>query len=163
MKPGRVPKPSVVRSIERGEPDAPDDEPLPLGTLPEPPADSSEEVRRVWTETLQAAPAGLLRRLDIGLFAVYCRAVVQYDKAMRHVEANGAVVVTKAGTVVENPWHKTAIKQALLMIRTVDQLGFSPAARTRIRVTPSSAPVAETTQATNGPNRFARNGVRRAA
>jgi P27 family predicted phage terminase small subunit len=44
------------------------------------------------------------------------------------------VVKTSNGNAVQNPFLPIMNKQAMIMLRAAEQIGFTPASRTRIRV-----------------------------
>lgn len=139
---GRARKPSHLRIVEgtdrgpkgKGRGKRIDREPVPPGHLdPEsPPEDFDDEEAKVWREVLEAAPHGMLRRLDSGILRLWCVAFVLHSDARRKLKASSMLTKTTNGNVVQNPYLGVINRQAVLMKALAAELGFSPAARTRV-------------------------------
>ena len=117
------------------------DEPEPDGDLHEPPAafarlkpEISAKLCAIWREVIENAPAGLLKRLDSSVLMMYCRSRVTYESAYQKVDEAGEVIKIKGGQFQKNPFLSIAERHAAMMTRCCDQMGFSPAARTRVKV-----------------------------
>jgi P27 family predicted phage terminase small subunit len=117
-------------------------EPLPKGNLSAAPAHFDAELTEVWDYAIRHAPAGLLKMLDSGVLETWCTAHVLHRKAVAEVRKFGMLVKPPNSPVpVQSPWLPIVNKQAFIMLRAVDHLGFSPASRTRIMLddqTPSA-------------------------
>jgi P27 family predicted phage terminase small subunit len=109
-------------------------EPLPVGDLKDAPQHFGDELRAVWAYAIQYAPAGLLKMLDAAVLETWCCALVTYRHAMAELRASGSMTVEGSRGPMPSPYIAIANKQALLMLRTVEHLGFSPATRTRISI-----------------------------
>jgi P27 family predicted phage terminase small subunit len=108
-------------------------EPQPLGALLDPPAHFDDEVKAVWNYAIQHAPRGLLRMLDSSVLETWCCAHVMHRRAVTEVRKYGMIVkAPNTGVPVQSPFLPIVNKQALIMMRAIDHLGFSPASRTRI-------------------------------
>jgi P27 family predicted phage terminase small subunit len=108
-------------------------EPKPVGDLKEPPAHFDEELREVWNTAIENAPKGLLKKLDGSVLEAWCCAHVLHRKAVAQVRSFGLLMkAPNTGLPIQSPYLPVINKQALIMLRAVDHLGFSPAARTRI-------------------------------
>ncbi len=142
--PGPRPKPTALKLIAGNPGHRPlnTDEPEPDGDLFEPPASFSrakpERAARlcaIWREVIANAPAGLLRKLDGSILERYCRSWVTYQDADEKVEEAGAVIsINKGKQFQKNPFLSIRDQQNAILDRLCDQMGFSPAARTRVKV-----------------------------
>jgi P27 family predicted phage terminase small subunit len=117
------------------------DEPEPDGDLFDPPASFSRSkperaarLCQIWREAIGNAPAGLLRNLDGSVLERYCRSWLTYLEADEKVEEAGAVIKIKGGQFQKNPFLSIRDQQNSILDRLCDQMGFSPAARTRVKV-----------------------------
>jgi P27 family predicted phage terminase small subunit len=70
-----------------------------------------------------------LTATDRQILATWCVASVTYAEAVREVRRLGLVVKTKDGNPIQNPFLAIQNRQALLIMRAGEHLGFSPAAR----------------------------------
>lgn len=129
-------------------------EPEPAGMLSaiQPPEWYDAEHRKVWRTAIDAAPIGLLKELDASIMNIWVCAYVKHQAALMQQalldENNGLPLLTKTkkGDFVESPYLKIASRQAALMIKAASEMGFTPAARTRIQVEKTGKP--------QGPSRF---------
>jgi P27 family predicted phage terminase small subunit len=109
-------------------------DPKPAGDLKTPPAGFDETLKDIWRSAIRNAPPGLLKRIDASVLEVWCVAHRMYRRAVEEVEKSGMVTKSPTtGLAIENPYLWSINKQALIMLRAAEQLGFSPASRTRIR------------------------------
>jgi P27 family predicted phage terminase small subunit len=90
----------------------------------------------------------VLTEIDRECLAIYCTTAARREKAEIELAKTGAVVKTPAGFAAVSPWLTVANKAAELMLRYGQELGLSPASRTRIKTQPQAAP------ATTGRDRF---------
>jgi P27 family predicted phage terminase small subunit len=142
--PGPRPKPTHLKIIAGNPGGRPlnRDEPEPDGDLLEPPPSFANAAKpeiaaklcAVWRECIGNAPAGLLKNLDTYTLEQFCRSVVTYRNACAKVEEAGEVIRIKGGQFQKNPFLSIADQQSAIMQRLSDQLGFSPAARTRVKI-----------------------------
>jgi P27 family predicted phage terminase small subunit len=108
-------------------------EPKPVGDLKESPPHFDEELREVWNYAIEHAPPGLLKKLDASVLETWCAAHVLHRRAVAEVRKLGVLVkAPNTGLPIQSPYLPIVNKQALIMLRAVDHLGFSPASRTRI-------------------------------
>ena len=132
---GRHPTPTHLKII-RGNPGKRPlnaKEPRPVGDLKDAPAYFDDELREVWNYAIQHSPAGLLKMIDSGVLETWCCAHVLHRKAVSQVRQFGLLVKPpKSDVPVQSPWLPIVNKQAFIMLRAVDHLGFSPASRSRI-------------------------------
>jgi P27 family predicted phage terminase small subunit len=94
------------------------------------------EHKEVWRRQLRDVPAGLLKPIDGKAMAVWTCAVVAHARAARMLNSKGpnaqVVVASKDGNPMVNPFLGVMNRQAAIAIKTGNELGFSPVARTRI-------------------------------
>lgn len=132
---GRPPVPTHLKII-RGNPGKRKinrNEPKPVGDLKDVPAHFTDELRDVWNYAIENAPPGLLKRIDSSVLETWCVAHVLHRKALAEVTKFGMLMkAPKTGVPVQSPYLPVVNKQALIMMRAIDHLGFSPASRTRI-------------------------------
>jgi P27 family predicted phage terminase small subunit len=110
------------------------EEPRPVGDLVEAPEWFDDDQRQWWTYAIANAPAGLLKRLDRDVLVVWVVAAVEHRAAAQKVRQLGQVTKTRDGNLIQNPFLPVMNRQAQMMLRAAEQLGFSPAARSRIHV-----------------------------
>lgn len=133
---GRKPKPTHLKLLAGNPGGRPlnDAEPRPEGDLVAPPAWLTEAQKLGWRHAIEHAPRGLLKRLDGSLLAAWCVAEDTHRIASGKVSEFGMVVKTPAGVLIQSPYMAIVNRQVVIMARLAEQLGFSPAARPRIRV-----------------------------
>jgi P27 family predicted phage terminase small subunit len=132
---GRPPIPTHLKVI-RGNPGKRKlnaSEPKPVGDLKDAPTHFDEELREVWQYAIDNAPQGLLKKIDSAVLETWCTAHVLHRRAVAEVRKYGMLVKPpKSEVPVQSPYLPIVNKQAFIMLRAVDHLGFSPASRTRI-------------------------------
>jgi P27 family predicted phage terminase small subunit len=131
MAGGRKRVPTVLRELH-GNPRQhaiPQDEPEGVGDIWAPPSWFDDAQREQWHYAVDHAPPGLLTGTDRETLVVWCCACVEYAKAVLRVRADGQVVTTKAGNVIQNPYLSVMNRQALIMLKAGGEMGFSPSAR----------------------------------
>ena len=133
---GRKPTPTHLKQL-RGNPGKralPKNEPVAQGILAEPPSWLPEHAKEGWRYALEHAPAGLLRRIDAGVLAVWVVAESLHRQATEKQDAVGGLVYKPKGSEVhlQSPYLAIINKQAMIMLKAASELGFSPVARPRI-------------------------------
>lgn len=137
MTRGRKPKPTELKVLEGnpGKRALNHDEPKPEGDIGDPPAWMSDDQKKIWTEAVKDAPPGLLTCLDKSVFTVWVVAVDQHQKAAIKVSKFGAVVKSPStGAPIKSPFVTILNQQAAVIQKAVSEMGFSPTARTRVKV-----------------------------
>jgi len=129
---GRKPTPTALKVLH-GNPGkrtlVPESEPQGQGELWAPPPWFDDDQRDQWHYALDFAPPGLLTATDRQMLVVWVVACVEHEKAVIELRKHGQVVKTADGNVIQNPYLGIANRQAMILIRAVSELGFSPAAR----------------------------------
>jgi len=137
MPVGRPPMPSHLKIIRnsRSKKKPSPLEPKPVGDLVDAPAHFGDEEREVWDYAIANAPRGLLKKIDSSVLEVWCKSHVLHRAAIAELRKTGMLVkAPNTGLPIQSPYLPIINKQALLMMRAVDHLGFSPASRTRIMI-----------------------------
>ncbi len=111
-------------------------EPKPKGAIGRAPAWMSDAQRRIWDETVAEAPAGVLTAVDRRIFTAFVVASEAHQSAALLVAERGTTIETKQGNVIQAPWVGMLNRQALILIRTASELGFTPASRSKVSIEP---------------------------
>lgn len=139
---GRKPKPTYLRALDGGAARRPldrADEPRPAGDLFDPPPELSPRQQAIWRHAIAHAPPGMLTKLDQSVFLSWVVAVDTLELARQKVTELGLLVKTRDGNTMQNPYLSIQNKQAAIVMKAAAELGFSPTARTRVKV-PKQAP-----------------------
>jgi P27 family predicted phage terminase small subunit len=115
--------------------------PEPDAAIPKVPPGMDKEARKWWRYYApRLAKLRVLTEVDRECLAIYCTAAARRERAEIEILKTGAVVKTPAGFAAVNPWLNVSNKAAEIMLRYGQELGMSPASRTRIKVSPSPLP-----------------------
>lgn len=116
-------------------------EPRPKIEAPEPPECLSGEALKEWQRIVKELfVLGLMTRIDRAALAAYCQAWADFHNARERVEAAGLVLKTVNGNFQENPFYTIQKRSMELMHKFLTEFGMTPASRTRINGTASTAP-----------------------
>jgi hypothetical protein len=130
---GRTPKPGALKmmlgnvSKQRSN----YSNPLPSLNIREPSEWMTGEQQAVWSYLVAHAPPGMLKQLDRYPLEVYVGAVVAYQHAAIELAKETDPLTERAQC-----YQALLIRQARIMRQYGEVLGFSPAARPRIQLTP---------------------------
>lgn len=139
---GRKPVPTRLKVI-RGNPGKRAlniNEPVPAGELADAPGWLSESQKAGWTYAIENAPHGLLKRLDRSVLTAWVVAEDLHRRASEQVDKFG--ILTKAphtGIPIQSPYLPVVNKQAAIMMKAAEQLGFTPVSRSRIQLMGAAA------------------------
>jgi P27 family predicted phage terminase small subunit len=138
-------KPTALRLIESGGKmrgrfvDRAKREPKGIPGLPPPPPHMNAEQRAIWERLVADSPDGLLERADADVFEGYVVLLQMRNQAVRALNetTNNQILMrsterNKAHIV--NPFLKEYRRLTELMRQLQNDLGYSPAARTRIAI-----------------------------
>src|ERR1700736_2127109 len=95
----------------------------------------TESQKQGWSYAIENAPQGLLKKLDRSVLVAWAIAEDLHRRASEMVEKFG--ILTKApntGIPMQSPYLPIVNKQAHLMLKAAEQLGFSPASRSRVQL-----------------------------
>ena len=138
---GRIPQP-IALHVANGtyRRDRHGNTPMPQAAIPKAPAGMNKEARRIWKYfAARLAKVRVLTELDREHLAIFCSEAARRAKAETEIAKTGEVVKTAAGFAAVSPWLNVAHKAAELMLRYGQELGLSPASRTRIKAAPPAA------------------------
>ena len=134
---GRKPKPTWLKVIGGNPGRRPLNyaEPKPEGDLSTPPEWLTPSQRGIWEGAISNAPPGLLRRIDESVFLIWVIAKDLHQIATEKIAQSGTIVrMPNSNMAVQSPWVAVLNKQAQIMLKASGELGFSPSARTRVRL-----------------------------
>lgn len=143
---GPPPKPTALKILSGnpGRRPLPENEPKPdMVTLDDlnPPADLPIAGVEKWHELkIELSRLGLLTKIDVGQFEMYCRFWALFKQNMQFIEDKGCVVPIKDSKgrvkqIKKLPHVSIAMEAAEKCISLAREMGMTPAARTRIQVT----------------------------
>lgn len=136
MKGGVKPKPTYMRVLEGNASNRPlnANEPKPKEPLTDPPESLSDRQKEIWRRALSQAPPELLKSVDESVFKVWVISYDFHDQANTMVNKAGVFMKTKNGVPIQNPWMAVVNRQSLIMMRAAAEMGFTPSARSRVKV-----------------------------
>lgn len=140
---GRKPIPTALKLISGSNKTHPerinDDEPVPEDGLPSCPA-TDKLVREVWDYAIdQLRKMRVITMADRDMLLAYCQAVVMHRRASQLLDAEGYLISAAAG-LFPHPAVRMQRDAAAMMKSLGTEFGFTPAARTRIKVADQLAP-----------------------
>jgi P27 family predicted phage terminase small subunit len=150
---GRKPKPTLLKKLHGnpGQRKLNADEPQPTAPLVEAPPQFNDDMRAIWDYALANAPPGLLGTLDRSVLSAWVVACSIYSEAVRQYASRGELLLIRLGPppargeadmrpFMQNPLFPVINKQAAIMMKAAEQLGFSPVSRARVQ-TSGTAPI----------------------
>lgn len=134
---GRKPKPTHLKVVTGNPGRRPLNarEPSPAGDLKAPPEWLTDDQKAGWAYAIEHAPRGLLRKLDQSVFTAWVVAESLHREATQMVRRTGLMVrAPNTGLLIQSPYLPVINKQAQIMLKAAEQLGFSPSSRGRISI-----------------------------
>jgi P27 family predicted phage terminase small subunit len=137
---GRIPTPTAIHILQGTfRKNRHGSAPQPESAIPKAPPEMDKTARKLWSYyARRLAKVRVLTGLDREALAIYCSAAARRAKAEAEIAKTGEVIRTPAGFATVSPWLTVATKSAELMLRYGQELGLSPAARTRIKTAPAT-------------------------
>lgn len=132
---GRKPKPTAIKELEGNPGKRPlnGSEPTPKRKAPACPKWLDADARKEWRRLAkQLEDLGVLTELDLGTFAAYCNAYSKWKQADEFLTQRGLFFMTPNGYPQQFPQVSIAQTYAKLMNRCAEQMGLTPASRSRI-------------------------------
>ena len=140
---GRRPKPTALLklrgsyNVTRGKQRR--DEPVALGELVEPPLDLTDSQQDVWTYAVAHAPRDVVRLIDRDILKAWVTCVDTHNtarlmQAQLDRDTKLKLLIKSPLGLIESPYIRIMDNCAKTMIRLAQELGFSPAARPRLKV-----------------------------
>jgi phage terminase small subunit len=154
---GRRPKPTALHRLQgtfnatnHGRDRA--QEPIPLGDLEEPPPDLTESQEAGWRYAVSNMPKGVVKLVDRGILKVWVEAEDRHNtarmmQAMLDQDTKLKLLVKGANGLEPSPYNFILDKCAQTMFRAAQELGFSPAARPRLKLYAQAAPPSDDVRA----------------
>ena len=136
--PGPKPKPTHLKVVENnpGRRKLNDKEPKPRGNRYDPPKWQTDAQRKGWQDAIEAAPIGLLKRLDRSVLVAWVVAEDLHRQAAEKLNsADGAMLIrTPNGMPAQSPYVSIVNKQAQIMMKAAAEMGFTPASRSKVEI-----------------------------
>jgi P27 family predicted phage terminase small subunit len=134
---GRKPKPTLLKDLHGSEEPRNPEEPIPVGTLVDDPADCPDyfnaDLRASWEYAVRHSPPGMLKRIDAGTLEVWVVAEYMHRKATQALLlANDLLIKGEHGHPVSSPYNTIVRGNALIKMKAATELGFTPVSRPRI-------------------------------
>ncbi len=118
-------------------------EPIPLGELAdeEPPPDLTDTQEDIWRYAIANMPHGVMKRIDRDMLRIWVEASDRHNtarlmQAMLDRDSKLKLLIKTPDGFAPSPYNDILDKTAKTMIRVAQELGFSPAARPRIKADP---------------------------
>ena len=135
---GPAPTPRVI-DVARGNPGKKKlktrrDPVLPGASLANPPAWLVPLALDEWRRIAGCIPDQLVSGVDLQALAGYCDAYAEWREAAEAVGREGMLTTTPGGHVQPSPYTTIRRNARAAMLRLAQDLGFTPASRTRVSV-----------------------------
>lgn len=137
---GPKPTPTNIKKLtgNPGQRPLPTNEPKPKSRKPSPPAHLNEDAQQEWARVERELDAiGILSGLDRAALGAYCQAYGRWAQAERALakmsnQADGLIIKTVSGNMIQNPLVGVANKAMSDMVRYAAEFGMTPSARSRV-------------------------------
>lgn len=135
---GRKPRPTHLKLVDGnpGKRKLNRQEPVPKNKLLVAPDGLTDDQQASWDYYLGNSPRGMLKALDRDLLLAYITAANLHREAAIKLQHGPLIIKSPSGIPVQSPYLKILNTQARLIASLGSELGFSPAARSRISVQP---------------------------
>lgn len=132
---GRKTKPTHLRLLEgnRGHRALNEQEPKPEGDLKDCPEWMTESQKSGWNYAITHAPKGMLKKIDQSALVVWVVAEDVHRQATEKLTHGLIMKAPNTGLPIQSPYLPIVNKQASIMLKAAEQLGFTPASRPRIK------------------------------
>jgi P27 family predicted phage terminase small subunit len=123
-------------------------EPPPTASRLEPPIDFTPAQTAIWEDAVTHAPPGVIRRLDASVLTAWVLACDLHRRAREGLNTTGLLVSpsrdeNSKAQLIASPLLAILNRQAVVMLRAAEQLGFSPVSRPRLAAMAGLAPLPE--------------------
>lgn len=119
-------------------------EPISKMSVGSPPAHLSDDAVNEWLRVCEELEAtGIVTGLDSAALGAYCQAYGRWAQAERALakmanSADGLIIKTVSGNMIQNPMVGIANKAMADMVRYAAEFGMTPSARTRVNALENS-------------------------
>lgn len=113
-------------------------EPQPRAARPKPPAHLNDDAQQEWERVIdELVSVGIMSGLDRAALGAYCQAYGRWAQAERALakmsnQADGLIIKTVSGNMIQNPLVGVANKAMADMVRYSAEFGMTPSSRSRI-------------------------------
>ena len=135
MARGRKPKPTDINVLEGnlGKRKLNKNEPKPNKKLPTCPNWLTDEAKKEWHRLAKEMNSiGILTNIDRAVFASYCQAYARWKETEQLIDNHGFIFLTPSKYPQQSPFISIAHQYEKQMSQCAEQLGLTPAARSRI-------------------------------
>lgn len=142
MSRGPAPKPTVLKQLAGNPGKRPlnGEEPQIASGAPTCPRHLSAAARREWKRVVHIlADAGVVTQVDRAILSLYCQAYGRWVDAENALAKGDLTEETPNGMVVQSAYLQIATKAMENVKRFAEQLGMTPASRSRIHVEKAEA------------------------
>lgn len=138
MKPGTKPTPTNLKILNGnpGKRALNTREPKPRKVLKVAPAWFDRMHTKIWQDTLDAAPAGMLKQVDESVLVAYVCAYVIHQRATEELCSSELLLESLMGGIKANPLTLIQAKASTVMLRAAAEMGFTPSSRSRVSLDP---------------------------
>ena len=112
------------------------DEPKPANPLGPVPKGLDARAKKEWKDLQGWMGGRVVKDCDRAVAVLYCKAVSEEEWYDKQVQEKGAVTYTEKDYPVKNPLANLLKEAREMILKTAQQLGLTPSARTRISVPP---------------------------
>jgi P27 family predicted phage terminase small subunit len=96
--------------------------------------------QEIWSYAVAHAPRGVLTKIDTGVLAVFVIAADLHRQAVMAQNRRQLLIRAPSGMPMVSPYVHIANRQAILMLRAAEQLGFTPTSRARLTTASDDGP-----------------------
>jgi phage terminase small subunit len=112
---------------------------VPLGDLEEPPPDLTDSQEAGWRYAIAHMPKGVVKLIDRGMLKIWVEAEDRHNtarlmQALLDQDTRLKLLVKGPLGLMPSPYNDILNKSAQIMFRCAQELGFSPAARPRLKL-----------------------------
>jgi P27 family predicted phage terminase small subunit len=133
---GRKPKPTNLKILEGNPGRRPlnkrEPQPKRPTKTPRAPQHLSKEAQKEWRRVIKLLTTGIVTELDLTAVEAYCTCYAQWVEANGYVQEKGAIVKTKNGNPIQNPFLSVANRAMKEMRVWMAELGMTPSSRSRV-------------------------------
>ena len=110
---------------------------------PEPPEHFTERAVKQWWNTIDNLPKGVIKELDLTTLIAYHEAEDYAHQAYINLQAFGMMTISPNGFLVTSSYSTEYHKYSLLRLKLAQELGFTPASRSKIIADVPDAPASD--------------------
>ena len=145
MSRGPAKKPEVLRALQG----YPDDKPPRKALKPRPsrptiPANLDPDAKKEWKRVIDAAMRyGLCSDIDHAVFRTYIFEWQMCERLEKMCQEHGIHTTTPKGVIARAPWDTSLVQHRARLQSLMNEIGFTPAARTKVADAATAPPKEE--------------------